>query len=51
MDIKVKRELVKNKIFEKKMMQFNLHDKIMKKEIKVSSLNTKPYILENYINL
>lgn len=48
--MEVKRELIRNKIYEMKKPQFILANKIIKKEIKIDCLSTKPYILENFLN-
>ena len=45
----IKEILLKNVLLNKKIKYFNIHDKCVKKELKLKIFNTKPYLLENFL--
>jgi ankyrin repeat protein len=45
----IKEILLKNVLLNKKIKYFNIHDKCIKKELKLKIFNTKPYLLENFL--
>ena len=49
LNIEVKKELIRNYAFNKKVDQFNLHDLIINKKIQINSLSYRPYVLENFL--
>lgn len=48
-DREIKELLLKNVLLNKKLKLFNIHDKCVKKQLKLKIFNTKPYLIENFL--